>query len=160
MNPQTHTVHRASSREIEEAWALIKEYYAVVGVVAREDRAEFEQQYFAQGAGVWLAIVECKAVGCVALRKLPRQANCGEIKRMYVQSSYRGTGIAGSLLAALEKYALERGYDWLYLDTAASMQAAAKFYSRNSYKPCERYNSNPQAVLFMRKRVDASCTSL
>ena len=37
---------------------LVKEYYEEVGVVAREDRAEFEEQYFAEEAGVWLAMAE------------------------------------------------------------------------------------------------------
>jgi GNAT superfamily N-acetyltransferase len=150
---QEHTIHKARLEEIAAAFAVVKEYYEEVGVLSREDRAQFEEQYFADGAGVWLAIVENDAVGCVALRKLGTEPCRGEIKRMYVRGSYRGQGIAESLLGTLEEYAMKCGYEWLYLDTTDSMKAAARFYARNSYVRCERYNENPQATLFMRKRL-------
>ena len=138
------------------AFDLVKEYYQEVGVIAREDRAEFEQQYFTEGTGLWLAIMGGQAVGCVALRKLGARANCGEIKRMYVRSLHRGKGIAGALLESLEEYAMKHKYAWLYLDTTDSMVRAARFYERNSYQRCERYNDNPQATVFMRKGITAS----
>jgi GNAT superfamily N-acetyltransferase len=56
-------------------------------------------------------------------------------------------------LEALEKYAREFGYKWLYLDTAANMKTAARFYERKGFLSCERYNDNPQAAIFMRKAV-------
>ena len=148
-----HRIYRAGLQEVEAAYALVKEYYEEVGVVAREDRAEFEKQYFAEGAGVWLAMAQGEAVGCVALRKLGTEPLRDEVKRMYVRSSHRGGGIAESLLGALETYARKCGYEWLYLDTADSMVAAARFYRRNSYEDCERYNENPQAGIFMRKQL-------
>jgi GNAT superfamily N-acetyltransferase len=156
---QAYSVLQAGLDEIEAAYALVKEYYEEVGVVAREDRAEFEGQYFAEGAGVWLAMAEGEAVGCVALRKLGIGPLRGEVKRMYVRSSHRGGGIAESLLGALEAYAMKCGYEWLYLDTADSMVAAARFYRRKSYEDCERYNENPQAALFMRKMLKANATT-
>jgi len=57
------------------------------------------------------------------------------------------------LLEALEKYAGGRGYKWLYLDTAADMGAAARFYQRKGFQDCARYNQNPQAAIFMRKAI-------
>src|SRR5580692_7020993 len=98
-------VHRATFGEIDAAFAFVEEYCEEVGVIARDDRAEFEERYFANGSGVWLAIAATQTVGCVALRKLTGPANCAEIKRMYVRSSHRGKGIAELLLAALEDYA-------------------------------------------------------
>jgi GNAT superfamily N-acetyltransferase len=155
---QEPTVHRASLEEIEQAFDLVTEYYQEMGVEVREDMDQFEQQYFVGGAGVWLAVTQGEIVGCVALRKLAMQPGCGEIKRMYVRAPYRGRGIADSLLKALEEYAAEWGYEWLYLDTMNSMVAAARFYERNSYRRCERYNDNPQAGLFLRKRVTGKPT--
>lgn len=150
---QKQNIHRASLEELDLAFALVSEYYEAVGVQVREDRAGFARQYFADGAGLWLAIRDATAVGCAALRKLEAMPNCGEIKRMYVRRNYRGSGIADSLLAALEEYAASCGYEWLYLDTTDSMIAAARFYERNSYQRCERYNENPQATVFMRRRL-------
>jgi GNAT superfamily N-acetyltransferase len=150
---QEHTVHRARLEDVESAFALVAEFYETAGVEVREDQAQFEQQYFVGGAGVWLAEVHSEVVGCVALRNLPALPNCGEVKRMYVRAPHRGRGIADSLLAALEEYAVSRGYEWLYLDTTDSMRAAARFYKRKLYERCERYNDNSQATIFMRKRL-------
>jgi GNAT superfamily N-acetyltransferase len=147
------TIRRASVKEIRAAFALVAEYYEIVGVLMREDLSQFEAHYFGEDSGVWLAFVAGEPVGCIALRKLAGDSNCGEIKRMYVRGSYRGCGIADSLLVALEKFAVDCGYRWLYLDTTDSMIAATRFYERNAYETCARYNENPQATLFMRKRL-------
>jgi GNAT superfamily N-acetyltransferase len=150
------TVHRACLNEIQLAFDLVTEYYQEMRVEVREDRDEFERQYFEKETGLWLAELESAPVGCLALRKLNVRPKCGEIKRMYVRASHRGKGIAELLLRALEAYARECKYEWLYLDTMLSMEAAARFYERNSYLRCERYNDNPQAGLFMRKHLAAT----
>jgi GNAT superfamily N-acetyltransferase len=148
-----NAVHRAALEEVDRAFGMVKEYYDEVGVQVREHRTEFAEQYWGDGAGVWLAEVERADAGCIALRKLGLMKDCGEIKRMYVRSAHRGKGVADALLGALEEYALACGYQWLYLDTTDSMKTAARFYDRNGYVRCERYNDNPQATIFMRKRM-------
>ena len=145
--------YRATEAQFEDAYAIVQEYYTVASVMVRENREEFRQNYFGDAAGVWLLQVDGIVVGCVALRRLTTVAQAGEIKRMYVRESFRGQGIAGLLLEALEKYAGECGYRWLYLDTAADMKAAARFYVRKGFQGCESYNENPQAALFMRKEI-------
>lgn len=147
------TICRATLEGIEQAFAMVTEYYAAAQVVAREDRAAFGAQYFVDGAGAWLAMFERESVGCVALRRLDEKCDSAEIKRLYVRPAYRGRGIADRLLQELESFARRSGYAWLYLDTAADMVAAARFYERNGFERCERYNENPQAALFMRKRL-------
>jgi len=146
-------VYRASGAGMEAAYGIVTEYYEAARVIVREDAPEFAKEYFESGGGVWLAEVEGTIVGCIALRELRGRAECGEIKRLYVRPAYRGQGIADSLLDALEDYARECGYLWLYLDTAAEMKTAARFYERKGFLPCERYNDNPQAAIFMRKAI-------
>jgi GNAT superfamily N-acetyltransferase len=148
------TVYRASLEQVEQAFAMVAEYYEAVQVVVREDREAFREQYFAEGAGVWLAASDGEIVGCVALRRLSGRNESAEIKRMYVRQAHRGKGIADLLMKELEDYARDCGYAWLYLDTAAVMVAAARFYERNGFEHCERYNYNPQAAIFMRKRLE------
>jgi hypothetical protein len=41
----------------------------------------------------------------------------------------------------------------LYLDTKDDLDNAIRFYLRHGYKCCGRYNRNPQATMFMRKRL-------
>ena len=147
-------IYRAPDTQIELAYGIVEEYYTAASVVVREDRREFAEQYFADGAGIWLAEAEDIVVGCVALRRLQDVPDAGEIKRMYLRPLYRGQGVSDLLLNALEDYAREFGYKWLYLDTAANMKAAARFYERKGFTACERYNANPQAAIFMRKSID------
>jgi len=119
------------------AFALIEEYYEAAGVMVRDDREVLEQF-------VWVAYCDGQPAGCVALRT-------DEVKRMFVRPAYRGQGIARLLLAELETFAAARGVQWLYLDSKDDLTEAIRFYQRSGYQPCQRYNSNPQATIFMRK---------
>jgi len=100
--------------------------------------------------------------GCVGLRRLqlpdgfPEGLPCSEIKRMYVRDRFRGQGIAQKLLTAAERFARDAGYGWIYLDTTSQMAAAARLYERNAYERCGRYNQNPQATIFMRKKLTSA----
>jgi len=146
-------VYRAPESEIATAYGIVDEYYRVASVIVREDADDFAKEYFGSARGVWLAEVDGETVGCIALRRLTGKPGCAEIKRLYVRPCYRGQGLADLLLAALESYARESGYRWLYLDTAADMKAAARFYKRQGFSSCERYNENPQAAIFMSKAI-------
>lgn len=147
------SIERASVERMDEAYAIVLEYYEAVGVVLRDDRESFARDYFGDGSGVWLAYDGARVVGCIALRPLPQMELAGEIKRMYVRPQVRGQGIAEGLLKALEEYAGRAGYRALYLDTKDDLTTAIRFYQRHGYEPCERYNENPQATMFMRKRL-------
>jgi ribosomal protein S18 acetylase RimI-like enzyme len=146
-------IRRALLEELDQAFAMVTEYYEAERVVVREDREAFRQQYFSDDAGVWLASCDGEDVGCIALRSLDAASKSSEIKRLYVRPAYRGRGVADLLLQELEDFARKSGYAWIYLDTAAHMLAAARFYERHQFERCEKYNDNPQAALFMRKRL-------
>jgi GNAT superfamily N-acetyltransferase len=146
-------VRRAAFGETNMAFGIVEEYYEAMRVVARDTQDEFARLYFENGAGIWLAWLEGKVIGCIALRALPQFADSGEVKRLYVQPEYRGRGIAVALHNALETYARNFGYQWLYLDTADNMTSAIRFYEQQGYKRCARYNENPQATIFMRKQL-------
>jgi len=148
-------IPRATRSEIDTAYAIVEEYYEAMSVVARDTREAFSQLYFADGAGIWLARLEEKVIGCIALRVMPQFTDSGEVKRLYVPPEYRGRGIAVALHDALETYARNFGYQWLYLDTAGNMTSAIRFYEQQGYERCARYNENPQATIFMRKELRA-----
>lgn len=136
---------------MDDAYSIVSEYYEAASVLVRDDRAAFEQEYFEDGAGLWLATMDAEIVGCIAMHRLPGLKDGAEIKRLYVRPEHRGKGIAEALLGALEAYALEYGYAALYLDTKSDLTDAIRFYQRQGYLACERYNDNPQATIFMRK---------
>jgi GNAT superfamily N-acetyltransferase len=145
-------VERVTLPQVEVAYAIVAEYYQALRVVARETSEEFRKEYFAPASGFWLAWVGSELVGCIALREMPK-GDAAEIKRMYVRAAYRGLGIAQKLLEEAEAFARQRGFRHIFLDTSDEMRSAARLYERNGYKRCERYNTNPQATIFMTKQL-------
>jgi GNAT superfamily N-acetyltransferase len=146
-------IHRAELPELDAAFDIVCEYYEVVGVVVREQKQAFEQEYFTDGTGFWLASIDQSIAGCIALRALPHLGKSAEIKRLYVRPAHRKRGVAEALLKALEEYATEHGYSTLCLDTNDDLSAALRFYLSHGYQPCERYNDNPQATIFLQKHL-------
>ena len=150
---KSYAVHRASREELDRAFNLVKEYYEEVGVEVREDHGEFLDQYFGEGAGVWLAEVNGAEAGCIALRKLGTAENSGEIKRMYVRPDRRGTGVSTAILHALETRASERGWSRLALETGNLLPEAQRFYEREGYVRIPNfghYAHSPYAVCYER----------
>ena len=43
--------------------------------------------------------------------------------------------------------------EWIYLDTGPNFTAAQSMYPARGYEACKRYNDNPQATCFFRKRL-------
>lgn len=152
-------IWRGERDDFEAAWRIVSEYYDAVDVVAREDRAEFLAHYFGAGSGFWLAREEGEIVGCIALRRLDSIDSAGEVKRLYVKPPARGRGIAGRLLDALHEYARQAGYATLYLDSKDDLTDAIRFYQNRGYRPCERYNDNPQATVFMKSALASTVGS-
>ena len=148
-----HSIRKADLPDMDAAFRIVEEYYDAANVVARDTKQEFQHYYFAERSGVWLASQENNVVGCIALRELPEIQRSGEIKRMYVRPVHRGRGIAKELLDALERFAAKSGYEWLYLDSAPGMDTAVRFYQRNGFQPCAPYNHNPQANIYLRKKI-------
>ena len=150
------SIHRAELSELDRVYSILSEYYEAIGVLVRDDKEAFEQEYFTAGTGFWLASINQEIVGCIALRVLPHLSNSGEIKRLYVRPRYRKLGIAEALLESLEEYAAMHGYSNLYLDSKDDLTAAIRFYQRHGYQTCERYNDNPQATIFLQKQLQPS----
>ena len=144
-------IRRAALADLKVAYSIVSEYYQAANVVLRDDPEAFEKEYFGSLSGIWLALLEGQAVGCIALRKL--RSGCAEIKRMYVRADWRGQGISHRLLQEAEQFATQNGYRWIYLDTTHDMKAARQLYGRSGYQRCTRYNKNPQATTFMRKKL-------
>jgi GNAT superfamily N-acetyltransferase len=59
----------------------------------------------------------------------------GEIKRMFVDPEYRGTGVSSGMVRTLEDDARARGWNRLVLETGDRMLAAQHFYQREGYAP-------------------------
>ncbi|MEV4626903.1 GNAT family N-acetyltransferase [Micromonospora sp. NPDC049523] len=84
-------------------------------------------------------LTDGRAIGCGALRQLDHGS--AEIKRMYVDPSARGTGVATALLRALEAAALQRGWLTLRLETGTAQPDARRFYEREGYQRIDPFGS-------------------
>lgn len=65
-----------------------------------------------------------------------------EIKRMFVEDSQRGKGIASAMLANLETWARELGYEKSVLETGKGQPNAIKLYQKYGYQITENYNDS------------------
>lgn len=148
------TIKKVDENLLDQAIELIEEYYDSINVVVRDDRETILHYALESNSGIWLAFSDEKPIGCVLLRPLPIVSPTSvEVKRLYVRENFRGVGAAQLLMVALEEAALNLGNDWIYLDTKDDLISAIKFYEKNGYVRCERYNDNPQATIFMRKQL-------
>lgn len=136
-----------------EALDLLEEYYEAVHVVKRDPPGALQNLISELNSAMWLAYIGNKVIGCVVLRNLFSIPHAGECKRLYVRPSARGRSVATLLLDALEEHARSLRMEWIYLDTYDDLRPAIALYERRGYQRCERYNDNPQATLFMRKRL-------
>jgi GNAT superfamily N-acetyltransferase len=103
---------------------------------------------------VIVAYQDEKAVGCGAFRKY--EANVAEIKRMYVREENRGRGIAGKILAELERWAKELNFSECILETGIKQPEAIRLYEKSGYEiiPCYGQYLNVENSVCMRKSVE------
>jgi len=102
--------------------------------------------------GVWLVGWRGdQAVCCGGVRLLPPAPGIAEIKRMYVDPSARGQGLARRLLADLEAAAVDLGAATARLDTGRDMAPAVALYRATGYVEIEDYNGNPDAGWWFEK---------
>ncbi|EHS58687.1 GNAT family N-acetyltransferase [Paenibacillus sp. Aloe-11] len=81
--------------------------------------------------------MDARPVACGGLR--PIVAEEMELKRFYVDPSYRRQGIAVSLLSFLEDEARKRGTLRIKLETGAAQPEAIALYTKQDYEPIERF---------------------
>lgn len=151
-NEQSVRIVRLSKWNADAAH-LLREYYEAVSVVQRDAPDALQKIIDDPGSGVWLAYQGETAVGCVVLRKLASVPLAAECKRLYVQPAFRGQGIADELMDALENFARDQGFQWVYLDSHDGLKAAISLYGKRGYQRCKRYNDNPQSTVFLRRKL-------
>ena len=92
-----------------------------------------------------------EAVACGGVRLL--SPDVCEIKRMYVDPSARGAGLARRLLTALEEAGAALGARVARLDTGRDMAPAVALYRTSGYVEIEDYNGNPDAGWWFEKQL-------
>jgi len=123
--------------------ALITELDTYLKITDGEDH-EFYNQFnsLKKINNVVVAFQNEQAIGCGAFRKF--DANTVEIKRMYVKVTYRGSGVANTVLSSLEQWASEEGFTKCVLETGNRQIDAIKFYKKSGYRSIPNYGQYAQ----------------
>jgi len=150
--PDSELIRRAvTAAEIAQARALFEEYAASIGVDLcfqnfSAELATLPGGYAPPRGTLLLAGPRQAPVACVALRPLPEgDHNVGEVKRLYVRSSARGSGLGRSLALRILADARAIGYREVRLDTLPTMSEARSLYASLGFRECEPYYRNPVA---------------
>lgn len=90
---------------------------------------------------VVVAYVDGAGVSCGAIKEfepgvMPKVI---EVKRMYTLPEYRGKGIAVNVLAELEKWAAELGFEKCVLETGKKQPEAIRLYEKSGYSLIANY---------------------
>ena len=80
---------------------------------------------------VVIARIDNEAVGCGCFK--PFDNATVEIKRVFLQKSFRGDGVADAILKELESWATELGFTAAVLETGKGQPEAIRFYSKQGY---------------------------
>lgn len=154
--PGTHVDLRPDRADSPASLRLLAAYEAelvALGVVLNHGWAGgVTPEQLAAPHGAWLIGWRGDlAVACGGCRLL--SPDVAEIKRMYVDPSARGAGVARRLLAELEARALALGATVARLDTGLDMAPAIGLYRACGYHEIEDYNGNPDAGWWFEKRL-------
>ena len=107
------------------------------------------------GGHYLVAVSDDRTVAVGGVRTLPDLPGepAAEIKRMWVDPAWRGSGLGSRVLAELESLAARLGHRRVLLDTNRTLTEALALYERAGYREVARYNDNPYAEAFFEKRL-------
>lgn len=90
------------------------------------------QEFYQQGNGnFWVGLDEDKVIGTIAAIDIDCQNLA--LRKMFVDSNYRGYGIGKKLLNSLIDWAANKNVREVYLGTIDKFKVAHKFYESNGF---------------------------
>lgn len=154
-------IRPATSDDLPRIRELVRDYvkWIALDLAFQEIDAEIDSLPgdYAPPRGVLLVAAEPgqPPVAMIALRPLDTaSAEAGEMKRLYVDPSARGVGLARALILRLIDEARALGYGEIRLDTLPMMGDAQQLYLALGFEDIPPYYDTPIAgTRFMRKRL-------
>ena len=112
-----------------------------------------DPEAFVPPAGAFVvALLDGRPVGCGGLRTV--RPGVGEVKRMWVDPSARGRGVARAVLTGLEDRARALGLPSLLLETGAMQPEAIGLYASAGWRrtpPYGEWRDSPLSVCFAKE---------
>jgi GNAT superfamily N-acetyltransferase len=142
----------ASGDDIAEIRQLLREYEAWLGTDLcfqdfENELAGLPGSYAPPSGRLLIAMAKNaagnKSAGCVALR--PFSESICEMKRLFVRTDFRGSGLGRRLALAVIDEARAIGYRKMRLDTLPQQREAHQLYATLGFHEIEPYRPNPIA---------------
>jgi ribosomal protein S18 acetylase RimI-like enzyme len=110
-----------------------------------DELAKLPGEYAAPRGALLMALVGDELAGCCAVRPLDAvdYPNACEMKRLYVRSGFRRSGVGRQLAEAILDCARLIGYDCVLLDTLDAMESARALYQDLGFGEIAPYYHNP-----------------
>jgi ribosomal protein S18 acetylase RimI-like enzyme len=116
-----------------------------------EEIARLPGEYAPPGGALLLAYDGDRPFGCAGVRRW--HEGVAELKRVYVNPTYRGGGMGRQLTESALEQARTLGYTRVVLDTLPQMQSAIALYRKMGFQPIDPYWAHPVAgALFFEYR--------
>ena len=143
MHPPFRIEEARDAEALAAARLLFEEYQRDLGISLdfqgfAEELATLPGAYAAPRGALLIACSDTELAGCVAMR--PSSAGGAELKRLYVRTPWRGSGLGKALVEAVVERARAGGYLTLRLDTLATMAPAMRLYERMGFAETGPYH--------------------
>jgi GNAT superfamily N-acetyltransferase len=123
-----------SASVVELVQGILRDEFGFSGPSADQpDLLDIPRHYGAGYSSFWVALDGARLVGTTGFVDLGCKQ--GLLRKMFVRSDYRGTGVALLLLDNALTWARDRGFKEMYLGTNAKFLAAQRFYEKHGFVP-------------------------
>lgn len=111
---------RMTESEITYAKKAVKKF------MSKHSEIDFDAKFrnSKKPAHFWVATKNDELVGCIGLKHTSKSSNAAEISHLSVNKQHRQQKIGSYLMRIAERFALEKGYERILLQTLEEMKAA------------------------------------
>jgi len=108
-----------------------KEFGVSITLEDQQDLLKIPDFYQQGNGNFWVALDGDNVIGTIAA--IDFDSKNLALRKMFVDTSYRGYGVGKKLLDALKKWAVERNVRKICLGTIDKFKVAHKFYEKNGF---------------------------
>ena len=134
----------ATGLETGATWAATSQLPLVL-----EAESAHPGEVYAPPGGLWVAFNSEIAVACAGLRQL--DLGRYELRRLWVEPPYRGSGIGSKLLKECLDWAKKNGATEVVLDVVPTRTRAIEWYRRWGFENTEPFEEIPFEMVYLRK---------
>ena len=114
-------------------------FHLVVESKVAMELSEFLRRCKEARDGFWVASIEEKIVGSIAIDGVHHEGECAHLRWFIVARENQGNGVGSKLLNEAIGFCREKKYDRIYLWTFAGLHPARHLYEKFGFRLCEEH---------------------